>query len=338
MNTLINPNEQQDLMTVADKLDQLAETGLCNDLTGFKKAFALANAIVALREALTDEVMKPIMSLQGSPLGFRTDRDRDKDKGYPVDTVRECAISALLKGVQMTGNQFNIISGRDYITKEGFTALLKNVPGLTYSIDLGLARLKEDKGAVVSPKITWQRNGGEPHNKTLELAIRVNAGMGHDAILGKAERKAKCWLYNEVTGNSYTDADAEDSGPDMRNVTGASKKSSGGNPLAGAAVPPPVTAAPKQEEKPLEPEVVSSPPPATNDLNLEPETSVSVADLEKLLQAHGVSMPQVVKFCRGRQIYYVQGASREETFPTKTLEWLVANFNQVVAWVGASGK
>lgn len=37
-------------------------------------------------------------------------------------------------------------------------------------------------------------------------------------------------------------------------------------------------------------------------------------------------MPQVVNFCRGRQIYYVQGASREETFPPKTLEWLVAKF------------
>lgn len=322
-------------MTVADKLDQLAETGLCNDLTGFKKAFAVANAIVALREALTDEVMKPIMSLQGSPLGFRT--DRDKDKGYPVDTVRECAISALLKGAQMAGNQFNIISGRDYITKEGFTALLKKVPGLTYSIDLGLARLKEDKGAIVTPKIIWQHNGGESHEKTLELAIRVNAGMGHDAILGKAERKAKCWLYNEVTGNSYTDADAEDAGPDMRNVTGTSRKSSGGNPLAGAAVPPPVAAAPKQEG-PIEPEVVSSSAPATNDLKLEPESTVSLEDLEKLLQDHGVTMPQVVNFCRGRQIYYVQGASREETFPVKTLEWLVANFNQVVAWVAASGK
>ena len=83
--------------------------------------------------------------------------------------------------------------------------------------------------------------------------------------------------------------------------------------------------------------MVSSPPPAA-DLKLEPETSVSVADLEKLLQAHGVSMPQVVKFCQSQQIYYVQGASREETFPPKTLEWLVANFNQVIAWVGASGK
>ena len=93
----------------------------------------------------------------------------------------------------------------------------------------------------------------------------------------------------------------------------------------------------RQEEKPLEPEVVSSPTP-TDDLKLEPESAVSVADLEKLLRDHGVTMPQVVNFCRGRQIYYVQGASREETFPPKTLEWLVANFNQVVAWVGASGK
>ena len=67
----------------------------------------------------------------------------------------------------------------------------------------------------------------------------------------------------------------------------------------------------RQEEKPLEPEVVSSPTP-TDDLKLEPESAVSVADLEKLLRDHGVTMPQVVNFCRGRQIYYVQGARRED--------------------------
>lgn len=324
----------------------------------FEKAINMGIAMNRLREALSPAVMESIIKLKGSQLGFRTDEcpaSQYKDRvSYGVDEVRECLIVATCMGLAPVGNQWNILAGRTYVTKEGMTYLLKNLDGLTNlkmvyhpaeikeSSTSGISKSgkeyqKVEREGLVKVDLSWNFNGVSD-SESLEFCIRVNNGMSQDAIIGKAERKAKAWLYSHLTDTIISDGEVED-GREMRNATPepGTQKPKAGNPLAGAAVPPPVAAAAKQEENPLEPEVVSSHAP-TDDLKLEPEPTVSVADLEKLLQAHGVSMPQVVKFCQARQIYYVQGASREETFPAKTLEWLVANFDQVVAWVSASGK
>lgn|GEM_PF-457204 len=352
------PSKSTELAVSLDNLALEAQQALsCKG--SFEKAINMGIAMNRLRDALTPPIMESIMKLKGSQLGFRTDECQPTQYkegiSYNVDAVRECLIVATCMGLSPVGNQWNILAGRTYVTKEGMTYLLKNLDGLTNlkmvyhpaeikeSSTSGISKQgkeyqKIEREGLVRVDMSWEFKG-TPASETLEFCIRVNNGMSQDAIIGKAERKAKAWLYSHLTDTIISDGEVED-GREMRNATPepGTQKPKVGNPLAGAAVPPPVAAAPKQEEKPLEPEVVSSPPPATDDLKLEPESAVSVADLEKLLQAHGVSMPQVVKFCQSRQIYYVQGASREETFPTKTLEWLVANFNQVIAWVGASGK
>lgn len=78
----------------------------------FSKALALAKGIQELRKAFTPEVLKDFLSLQGSAIGFRTDRDDKKEGRYNVDEIRDCAIEALLRGAYPIGNEFNIISGR----------------------------------------------------------------------------------------------------------------------------------------------------------------------------------------------------------------------------------
>lgn len=350
------PSKSTELAVSLDSLALEAQQALsCKG--SFEKAINMGIAMNRLRDALTPPIMESIMKLKGSQLGFRTDEclptQYKEGISYDVNAVRECLIVATCMGLSPVGNQWNILAGRTYVTKEGMTYLLKNLDGLTNlkmvyhpaeikeSSTSGISKSgkeyqKIEREGLVRVDMSWEFKG-VPDSETLEFCIRVNTGMSQDAIIGKAERKAKAWLYSHLTDTIISDGEVED-GREMRNATPepGTQKPKAGNPLAGAAVPPPVTAAPKQEG-PIEPEVVSAPAPAA-DLKLEPESTVSLADLEKLLQDHGVTMPQVVNFCRGRQIYYVQGASREETFPVKTLEWLVANFNQVVAWVGASGK
>lgn len=49
-----------------------------------------------------------------------------------------------------------------------------------------------------------------------DIPVRVNAGMGADAILGKATRKASAWLYNELTHAGIADGDAEGDAPCAR--------------------------------------------------------------------------------------------------------------------------
>ena len=97
-------------------------------MKSFEKAYIVAEAISNLQTLLTPEYMKPILALQGNRLGFRT--DKDKNGGYSEAQVKNCLIEAVLMGLQPTGNQFNIIAGNTYPTKEGLGYLLANFQGL----------------------------------------------------------------------------------------------------------------------------------------------------------------------------------------------------------------
>jgi len=167
-------------------------------LIGFEKAYLIANAASELKNLLTPEYMKPIMALQGNKLGFRT--DKDKDGGYSEQVVKNCLIEAVLMGVQPFGNQFNIIAGNCYITKEGFGHLLANFKGLTYEIIPSLPRINADKSsAAIVVKIRWTLKG-ETKEREIDIPVKMNSMMGTDAVIGKATRKARAWLYNTING------------------------------------------------------------------------------------------------------------------------------------------
>ncbi len=171
-------------------------------LQGFERFFLVAQAAGKLKEALTDEYMQPIMALQNNRLGFKC------DKVYPIDVVRNCIIEAVLMGVQPVGNHFNIIAGNSYITKEGFGYLLGKTPGLYYDIVPELPRIKDTSAAVVM-NIKWNY-GGVANEKSIDFAIKVNQYMGADAVIGKATRKARAWLYGTITGSEMPEGDAAD--------------------------------------------------------------------------------------------------------------------------------
>lgn len=172
----------------------------------FEKAFLVAQATEELQKALSPEYMAPIMKLQGSKLGFRT--DKDSGNGYPETVVKQCLIEAVLSGFQPVGNQFNIIAGNMYGTKEGFGYALKNIEGLSYKIIPELPRIKDAAGAV-RMRIDWEY-GGVKNSETIDFAIRVNASMGTDAVIGKATRKARAWLYSTITGSEVGEGDVSD--------------------------------------------------------------------------------------------------------------------------------
>ena len=164
-------------------------------------------ALEGLKTLLTKEYMAPIMALQGNGLGFKS--DKDKDGGYSEDVVKNCLIEAVLRGVQPFGNQFNIIQSSCYITKEGYGYLLSKIEGLSYEIVSELPRINTTSVAVVM-KVNWSIKGGEKKERALDMPIKVNSFMGTDAILGKATRKARKWLYETVTGNEIPDGDVDD--------------------------------------------------------------------------------------------------------------------------------
>ena len=171
-------------------------------ITGFEKAYLVASAIDELSNLLTPVYMKPIMALQNRRLGFKC------DKVYSEREVKECLIEAVFLGLQPYGNEFNIIAGNCYPTKEGMGALLKKIRGLKYSITPKLPRVS-DKSAAVVMVIVWEFKG-ITQTEELDIPIKVNSFMGTDAIIGKATRKARAWLYGTVTGTEIVDGDVTD--------------------------------------------------------------------------------------------------------------------------------
>ena len=190
---------------VSEELNNQILAVLSNKVEGFEKAFVMASAIQVLKEKLSPEIMKPIMALQGSNLGFKT--DKDKNGGYSEAEVKACVIDAVLLGLQVTGNELNIIAGNMYPTRQGFGSLLKKIKGLKYSISYSNPVFTQDKtSANCTATIKWELNG-ESHVQEQEFAIKSNAYATADAILGKAERKARRWLFNTVEGTDIPDGD-----------------------------------------------------------------------------------------------------------------------------------
>ncbi len=220
------------LDTAAEELKQAWLT------TGnFARTIAYGLAVGKMRDALDNKVMASLIKLKNSKMGFRTDEDAQKGHVYPIEVVRDCIIEAATLGLQCTGNQFNIISGSTYVTKEGFTYLLR---GLTRSGQLKNmkfiyhpAEIKEsstqgtrrdgsqwqkiEREGLAKVDVSWEFNGVSG-SQQLEFVIRVNAGMSQDAVIGKAERKAKAWLYNHLTDQDISDGEMEHLVPEMREV------------------------------------------------------------------------------------------------------------------------
>lgn len=193
---------------VSKELNQQILAVLSSKVEGFEKSFVMASAIKVLKERLTPEFMNPIMALQGSNLGFKT--DKDKSGGYTEPEVKACLIDAVLLGLQPTGNEFNIISCNMYPTRQGFGSLLKKINGLKYSISYSNPIFTQDKSSAnCTATIKWELNG-ESHVQQQEFAIKSNAYATADAILGKAERKARRWLFNTVEGTDIPDGDVTD--------------------------------------------------------------------------------------------------------------------------------
>ncbi len=193
-------------------LDKAAESGLVaqREVSAFKKMALVAGAIGELRNLLTPKVMAPIMALQNTSIGFKT----DNPAGYPLEVVRDCLIEATLKGVYPVGNEFNIISRQCYITKEGYFHKLRDIPNFGWTEVPGIPVLRGDYGAIIKVKLEWTHNK-KSGSTELELAIRVNKGMGADAIVGKAIRKARAWLFSTITGQDIGDGDVEDEAIDV---------------------------------------------------------------------------------------------------------------------------
>lgn len=178
---------------------------------------AIAYGLEAMRAAFSPEVVAVVANLGGTALGFRHDLE-NKGQKYSPDIVRDCAIEALMRGVSLTGNQFNIIAARCYITREGYQSLLASYPGLTdLEIEVGLPEDGRPWGkqemVFVTAAARCKLNG-----KAVSVECRKSAGFDGrlavktfsgevDNAKGKAQRRLLKLLYERITGSVIAEPD-----------------------------------------------------------------------------------------------------------------------------------
>jgi len=201
--------KQKSTTEIALQLNNIVDSVLTQvQLQGFERAFITSSAIKQLKELLNDQYMSPIMALQGSKLGFKT--DKDKNGGYPQEVVKNCLIEAVLLGAQPYGNMFNIIAGNTYLTKEGIGHILNNWKGLKYTVVCGVPKLQPDnKSAVIEARINWTINN-QKNQEIIPISVRNDAYATVDSLTGKATRKARAWLLGAISGIEVVEGDVED--------------------------------------------------------------------------------------------------------------------------------
>lgn len=187
-------------------------------VNNFGGAFVAANVVKMLRDALTKEVMDEVfMPLMNTKIGFLTDRTGKADKQgkviapYSWQEVRDCVIDAVAIGLLPTGNQFNILAGRMYPTKEGYTSLLRKIQCKNY-ITIGAPKMSENT-ADVECVITYEYNG-EKNSFKVVANVKKDSYSSMDQIKGKAERRAKKVLYEYLTGIDFGEGDESSTTPE----------------------------------------------------------------------------------------------------------------------------
>ena len=182
-------------------------------------AVQVATYTSQLREAL-EPVMPALMELCDSPLGFRTDRHPDilaankrKKRGptepYPPAVVKECAMEALLRGVKLVGDQFNIISGRCYIPLNGYRLLINSTAATNFRYTISKVEITENEH-IAEGRAEWVIDG-QKYEMQKEFFCKA---FGHvttwEQTEGKATRKLFKAVYERITGKAFHDEEDEE--------------------------------------------------------------------------------------------------------------------------------
>lgn len=188
---------------------------------GPRKFFQTSEAMQELIAIFSHpNVMDSFMAMQGSPLGFKT--DRDNQCGYNHNVVRDAVIQSFLVGIFPVNNQMNIIGGKMYIPKEGFEYLLHHAPHeeiqkLAYYRFDHMEFIKyhpEINAATIKAVLTWKMSyNDEEESFTRDVQVifhGIQKKNNIDMAFGKAEAKMLQWLYKKLTNINIPQGDATD--------------------------------------------------------------------------------------------------------------------------------
>lgn len=279
------------------KIDEIAESAMAffGKPGSLEEELRVAQAMTDLRNALTPEVMAPIMALMNTNIGFKTDRDPNRPgrgqptQPYTMEVVRECFIESRLRGFHSVGNEWNIISSQFYAAKNGLDRKVKNFPGVTdFRMFFDVPEMKAN-GATVKCKATWIRDGVADSLDAV-VPVKVNEYMGADAVLGKATRKLLARVHDRLTGTTTPEAEVGDDPPMIAPQMPSA-------PLF--QTPPPSSPVPEDKTPPSPLSGAAKGAPAAAPVVNQPKQKAIIA-VGELMKADNIGIDQVIVFMRQR--------------------------------------
>lgn len=293
-------------------------------------ALQVAESMENLRRLFDEPAIQArITALQDTAIGFRTDRDpkqkkrgtQDNNTPYSYNVVKDCAIEAGLRGLQLVGNQWNIISGRTYCTKEGFEFLIKGLKHVTdFKVNLGVPANKPG-GVIIECEGSWN-NDGKPQCLKSSIPVKSDDYSSADQLLGKATRKFLKRCYEMMTGNVMPEGEAGEDGQ---------IEAAQGRVLIPHKAPkfiaPDPTPAPTQQPAPADPEPQSDPsgePAGPSELD---DTRLAIRDA---FADAGVAFEHFVAWMAKAKTRTIS-ATGWETLEAEIVELISVNLGAVVA-------
>ncbi len=184
----------------------------------YEKSIAYGHYLTEIRKQIIGKPLDIIRSLMNTGIGFKTDRNpndpKNKQAPYDDEIVKNCVVQAIMHGLRIHGNEFNILGGNFYATKEGLERIVNTNPLLEREIKEKIKQMKQssDTGTWA---ITYEYEFKlkECAEVKGEVTFYIKGKMGNyeiplDAIQGKAKRKLYKVIYNKMTqGFKLEDAD-----------------------------------------------------------------------------------------------------------------------------------
>lgn len=196
-------NQQLEKYVEADKaVSELLVAQSTGKLTGIQLTVAKVTVVEMIEKVLDEAFMARVMTLQNKPYGFKTDCDLKKNppEKYPVNVVKDCVIQAILHGAEITGNEFNILGGNAYFTKEYCeNYLIKNK--IHFKLLISFSKKTPDNVWIVPVKVSWIDPRDSSNTwKTENIDIPVNKfeKTKEDTLRGQAKRDAMAWLISTI--------------------------------------------------------------------------------------------------------------------------------------------
>lgn len=229
MSTELTERQAAELAIVDEQITAaLARVAATSDLTQrVARAVALANATTLIRAAIARH-WSALATLKDTPFGFATDERQGKSP-YTPEQLQTAITHGILIGCLPTGGEITVISGRAYASLPHFERWAREQEGLTdLAITLGVPTLPQGDGgtALVEATASYVYRGAPTtiawaRSQAFDgrIPVRVNAGMGPDAVLGKARRKILAAIRKRVEGRAAQDDVIDDD--DGRTVAGS---------------------------------------------------------------------------------------------------------------------